>query len=65
MQTLGYYTGWAIVIVLLFVLPLMVVFIEYLRRINDRLTDIQTRMASLAGEAEKSVENDKGDTNLK
>ena len=65
MQTLGYYTGWAIVIVLLFVLPLMVVFIEYLRRINHRLTDIQTRMASLAGEAEKSVENDKGDTNLK
>ena len=63
--TLGYYTGWAIAIVLLFVIPLLVVFIEYLRCINRQLKDIQTRLMSLTGENEKSIENNEGDTDLK
>jgi len=45
-HSLGYYTGWAVALVLLFVLPLMVVFIEYLRRVNRQLTDIQSKLTS-------------------
>ena len=41
MHTLGYYTGWAIAIVLVFVIPLMIVFIEYMRRVNRQLKDIK------------------------
>ncbi len=64
MHTIGYYTGWAIAIVLLFMIPLMVVFIEYLKRMNRRLTDIQKRLSLLTGEAGKSVKDGKGDAEL-
>ena len=47
MMNLGYYTGWAIAIVLLFILPLVVVFIIYLRTINHQLADIKDKLMSL------------------
>ena len=41
---LGYYTGWTIALVLLFVFPLIYTFIVYLRRINHQLADIRDRL---------------------
>ena len=61
-HTLGYYTGWAVAIVLLFVLPLLVVFIEYIRRVNRQLTDIKKM---LPAKPEKSIENNSGNADLK
>ena len=67
MYTLGYYTGWAIAIVLLFVMPLMVVCIIYLKTINHQLADIQAKLLALlpTREHNKSVEDGKRDTKLK
>ena len=58
MHTLEYYTGWAIALVLLFVIPLLVVFIEYIRRVNRQLTDIKELLST---NSEKSINEDRGD----
>ena len=58
MQTLGYYTGWAIAIVLLFLLPLMVVFIAYLRTINHQLADIREKLLLSSPREHDKCENE-------
>jgi len=61
-QDLGFYTGWAVSLVLVFLLPLMIAFIEYLRRVNRKLRDIQDKLSSLPDSIE-SVEERKRNTN--
>lgn len=58
MYTIGYYTGWAIAIVLLFVLPLMAVFILYLRRINHQLADIRAKLSPSSSREREKSKND-------
>lgn len=53
----GYITGWAAVLVLLFIVPLLVVFIEYLVRINKQLAILTTA-------AKKREDNSYRRTNL-
>lgn len=59
-RSLGYYTGWAVVLVLLFIVPLLVVVIEYLRSVNRRLKNIESRLSTASNTGE-SIKNDSGD----
>ena len=63
-QDLGFYTGWAVALVLMFLLPLMVVFIEYLRRVNRKLRNIQSRLVSLS-EQKNSIKENRRESNTK
>ena len=63
MIPMGYYTGWVIAIVLLFLIPLVVVLIEYMRRVNRQLSEIQDKLShSLPRKSKKSVNNHSRDT---
>ena len=64
MHSLGYYTGWAVVLVIAFVLPLIIVFIEYMKRVNRKLSDMKGKLDSLFPDAEKGINNDSRNTDL-
>ncbi len=53
---LGYYIGWSAALVIAFILPLIVVLLLYMLRVNHQLRDIQDELTSFTKQKESEEE---------